>query len=390
VITVDLIYFNAGGGHRAAAAALQASIREQEFPWRVRLVDLTQVLDPHNAFRKATGFAPEDFYNGRLARGWTVGLAQELKLLQGMIRLGHQALTRKLRRHWLATQPDMVVSLIPNFNRPLYASLHAALPGRPYVTVLTDLADYPPNFWIERGQVQHLICGTPRALAQARAAGYPEQHIHATSGMIISPEFYRPAEIDRVAEQRKLGLLPGRMTGLVMFGAHGSNVMQSIARQLEDTPLILICGHNHALAERLRAMKFAAPRVIVGFTPQIQYYMRLTDFLIGKPGPGSISEAVQQRLPVIVVGNSWTMPQERYNIQWIRENRAGLVLPSYRNLHRAVTEMAIRLDEFRSSIASMRNRAVFEIPGILAGILEAQPLVANLPISYWDSAATRH
>ena len=388
--TVDLVYFNAGGGHRAAAVALQAAICEQGLPWRVRLVDLTQVLDPHNAFRKATGFAPEDFYNGRLARGWTLGLAQELKLLQGLIRLWHRALTRRLRRHWLATQPDLVVSLVPNFNRPLYESLRAALPGRPYVTVLTDLADYPPNFWIVRGQAQHLVCGTPRALAQARAAGYPEQRIHATSGMIISPEFYRAAEIDRDAERRKLGLWPGRMTGLVMFGAHGSSVMQGIARQLEDTPLILICGHNRALAERLRAMKFAAPRVIVGFTPQIQYYMRLADFLIGKPGPGSISEAVQERLPVIVVGNSWTMPQERYNIQWIRENRAGLVLPSYRNLRRAVTEMGVRLDEFRSSIAGLRNRAVFEIPGILAKILAARAPRVRAPERDWQSTAIRH
>jgi Glycosyltransferase family 28 C-terminal domain len=390
VKTVDLVYFNAGGGHRAAAIALETSIREQHLPWQVRLVDLTQVLDPHNAFRRATGFAPEDLYNGRLARGWTLGLAQELKLLQGLIRLGHRTMTRMLRRHWLRTAPDIVVSVIPNFNRPLYESLRTALPGCPYVTLMTDMADYPPNFWIERKQFQHLICGTPRAIAQARAAGYPDDRIHATSGMVISPDFYRAAAVDRAAEQSRLGLSPGRLTGLVMFGAHGSNVMQSIARQLEDTPLILVCGHNQALAERLRAMKFSAPRLIVGFTRRIQYYMQLSDFMIGKPGPGSLSEAMQQRLPVIVVGNSWTMPQERYNIQWIREMRAGLVLANYRDMRRGVTELAARLDEFRASIAGMSNRAVFEIPDILARILAARPATAHLPASVSHRAATLH
>jgi Glycosyltransferase family 28 C-terminal domain len=375
--TVDLIYFNAGGGHRAAATALETSIRELGMPWQVRLINLMQVLDPQDLFRKTTGFKPEDFYNGRLARGWTLGLAQELKLLQGMIRLGHRPMKRQLRRHWLRSPPDLVVSLIPNFNRALYDSVVSALPGVQYVTILTDLADHPPNFWIEPDQEQHLICGTPRALAQARAAGYPDERIHATSGMIIRPDFYRPMQLDRKAEQLKLGLDPTRPIGLVMFGGHGSKVMESIARRLEDTQLILVCGHNEALAERLRLMSFNAPRVVLGFTTQIRHYMQLSDFLIGKPGPGSISEAVQQRLPVIVVRNSWTMPQERYNTQWVRENNAGLVLPSYRNLPRAVGELTARLDEFRLSLAQLQNRAVFEIPPILDAIMDAPRPVAR-------------
>jgi len=375
---VDLIYFNAGGGHRSAATALESSIRELGLPWQVRLINLMQVLDPQDLFRKTTGFKPEDFYNGRLARGWTLGLAQELKLLQSMIRLGHRPMKRQLRRHWLRSPPDLVVSLIPNFNRVLYESVVSALPGVQYVTILTDLADHPPNFWIEPGQEQHLICGTPKALEQARVAGYPASRLHATSGMIIRPDFYRPIQLDRTAERIKLGLDPARPTGLVMFGGHGSKVMASIARQLEDTQLILVCGHNAALAERLRAMNFNAPRVVVGFTAQIRHYMQLSNFLIGKPGPGSISEAVQQRLPVIVVRNSWTMPQERYNTLWVRENNAGLVLRSYRNLRAAVNEMTERLAEFRLSLEQHQNRAVFEIPPILEAIMDS-PRAARRP-----------
>ena len=49
--------------------------------------------------------------------------------------------------------------------------------------------------------------------------------------------------------------------------------------------------------------------------------MWLSDFFIGKPGPGSISEAIQMKLPVIIERNSWTLPQERYNADWVRRNR---------------------------------------------------------------------
>ena len=170
--TIELIYFNAGGGHRAAAQALQAVMLQQARPWNVRLVNLFDVLDPQGLFRRITGMAPEDYYNKRLARGWTLGLAQELKLLQGLIRMTHTTLQRQLEAHWLATEPDMVVSLIPNFNRALCESLGAALPGVPYVTVITDLADHPPHFWIEPGLPQHIVCGTPRAVAQARESAW--------------------------------------------------------------------------------------------------------------------------------------------------------------------------------------------------------------------------
>ena len=187
--------------------------------------------------------------------------------------------------------------------------------------------------------------------------------------MIIRPDFYRELLVDRRAEL-ELELDPDRPTGIVMFGGHGSRVMRGISRRLNDTQLILICGHNAALADQLRAMDRAAPRLVIGFTAEIRYYMKLSDFFIGKPGPGSISEAVHQGLPVIVVRNALTMPQERYNSVWIKENNAGIVLDSFKTIHGGVEEMVGRLEEFRRSISYIRNRAVFEIPSILARILQ--------------------
>ncbi len=366
---IDLVYFNAGGGHRAAAAALEAVIREQGRPWRVRSVNLFEALDPRGVFRRTTGMAPEIYYNARLKRGWTLGLAQELKVLQALIRLSHKSLVAQLRRHWLATRPDLVASLVPNFNRAMYGAL-TALPHVPFVTILTDLADYPPHFWIEPQQMQHLICGTPRAVAQAQAAGYDDRHVHPTTGMIIRPDFYGGPDIDRAAEMGSLGLDPDRPTGIVLFGGHGSRVMRGIARRLADTQLILVCGHNAALEAQLRAMPAAAPRLVLGFTTEIRRYMRVSDFFIGKPGPGSLSEAIQQGLPVIVARNAWTMPQERYNTDWVAENHAGVVLESFKSIRGAVAGVIAGLEGYRADVRRIHNRAIFEIPQILDRILQ--------------------
>lgn len=364
---IDFIYFDAGGGHRAAATALKSVIEQQNRPWNVRLVNLQEVLHSLDVFRKVTGIRLEDIYNHMLAKGWTLGSAQGLMFMHGVIRLYHGSTSRLLSRHWLESKPDLVVSLVPNFNRTMYDGLRAALPGVPYVTILTDFADYPPHFWMEK-QDQYLICGTTKAVEQARALGHPDDHIFRTSGMILRPSFYQPITVDRATERARLGLDPEKATGIVLFGGHGSQVMLEIDRLLDETQLIFVCGKNTSLAEKLRARPSRAKRFIEGFTSEIPYYMYLADFFIGKPGPGSISEAVAMKLPVIVERNMWTLPQERYNADWVLEQGAGLVLPNFGHIKEAARRLLASLDEYRANVEKIENRAVFEIVEILASL----------------------
>jgi UDP-N-acetylglucosamine:LPS N-acetylglucosamine transferase len=364
--TIDFVYFNAGGGHRAAALALQAAIEREGRPWRVRLIDLARVLDPQASFRRVMGFDPEEFYNKRLQRGWTIGLAQELKLLQGAIRLAHASMAKLLVRHWARTEPDLVVSLVPNFNRVLCETVATALPGVPFVTVMTDMADHPPHFWIEPDQPQTVVCGTARAVVQARAAGHPAERVVQTSGMVIKPSFYDLLPSDRAADRTALGLDPLRPTAVVMFGGQGSQQMLRIARELDDVQMVLMCGRNDLLARQLRALQRRAPHAVFGFTDDVPSVMRLGDFFIGKPGPGCLSEAVHLGLPVITWRNAWTMPQERYNTQWVRDHGVGLVVPSLARLPQAAGEMIERLPELHAATPRLHNRAVFEVPELLA------------------------
>jgi hypothetical protein len=380
---LQFLYFDAGGGHRAAATALESVISGQDRPWEVTLVNVQELLHSLDIFRKVTGIRLEDIYNRMLAHGWTLGASTGLKLMHGVIRTYHRPTVRMLTDHFVGTKPDLVVSLIPNFNRAISQALETALPATPMVTILTDFADYPPHFWIEprtaeTPQARFLVCGTDRAVEQARSMGYDDSSIFRVSGMILRPSFYQPIEADRAAGRTRLGLSPDRPTGLVLFGGEGSAVMLEIARHLNDTQLILICGRNQSLAGRLRDQHAArlaqsetsAPRHIEGFTSEIPYFMHLADFFIGKPGPGSISEAMAMGLPVIVESNAWTLPQERYNAEWVRERGVGIVVSNFNGIRDAAAEMLASLDEYRSAVARIQNRALFEIPGILEGLLK--------------------
>jgi UDP-N-acetylglucosamine:LPS N-acetylglucosamine transferase len=373
---VDLIFFDAGGGHRAAATALHQVITHQHRPWDVRMINLQELLDPLDIFRKITRIRLQDIYNLLLRKGWTLGSPQLMRAMHGIIRLYHRPTVRLLEKFWREERPDLVVSVVPNFNRAMFESLQRALPRVPLVTVLTDLADYPPHFWIER-QHQYLIGGTERAVSQARKMGHETAHVFQTSGMILAPRFYDTPEVDRRAERQKLGLDPDLPTGLVLFGGHGSRKILDIARRLDQSglklQLILICGKNQKLVDELRKMPHRIPIFVEGFTAEIPHYMRLADFFIGKPGPGSISEALALNLPVLVERNAWTLPQERYNADWVVEKQVGLVLRSFRYIVPAVAELLQpeNYRRFREKAAAQQNRAVFEIPDILEKILKS-------------------
>src|SRR5499427_3573768 len=148
---------------------------EQRSPTHeIRLVNFQELLDEMDIFRKLTGLRLQDVYNLMLKKGWTLGSPQLTAGMHLVIRLFHSRQVRVLENFWRqdpARAPHMVVSLVPNFNRALREGLARALPNVPLVTILTDIADYPPHFWIER-QEQYLVCGSERAVQQARAMGH--------------------------------------------------------------------------------------------------------------------------------------------------------------------------------------------------------------------------
>ena len=372
---IHVIFHDAGGGHRNAAVALQTIATQQQRPWEVELVQFQELTDRFDVLRRLTGIRIQEQYNVLLQNGWTLGSVYLLRLLQATIRLFHGPLVHLLENFWREKPADLLVSVIPHFNRELCESWSKVYPGRPFVTLITDLADFPPRFWIEPMKEQYVIAGTERAAEQARSLGHDDAHIFKTSGMILRPDFYAPDNSDPVALRKELGLRTDLTTAIVLFGGHGSRAMYEIAQRLDAAQvplqLILICGRNEELAAKFNAQQWRMPIKVIGFTKEIHKLMRAADFLIGKPGPGSIAEAMVRKLPVLIECNSWTLPQERYNAEWVAEKRVGIVLHSFREAVSGVQRMLdpATLAELRKNVDALNNRAIFEIPEILDKLL---------------------
>src|ERR1700724_3516346 len=210
---LHILFHDAGGGHRNAAVALKAVIEQQQ-PWQVELVQFQELTDKLDVLRRLTGIRIQEQYNVILQNGWTLGPVVLLRVLPPTIRLFHRPLVRLLEDAWRKNPADLLVSVIPHFNREIYESWHNVCLGRPFVTIITDLADYPPHFWIEPIKDQYVIAGTQRAVEQARAIGHDDAHVFATSGMILRPDFYLPDDSDPLALRTQLGLQPNLPTAI--------------------------------------------------------------------------------------------------------------------------------------------------------------------------------
>jgi 1,2-diacylglycerol 3-beta-galactosyltransferase len=372
---VHVVFHDGGGGHRNAAVALQTVISQQQRDWQIELIQFQDLTDRLDVLRRLTGIRIQQQYNTMLQNGWTLGSTQLLRVLQATIPIFHRPLVNLLEKFWREKPADLLISVIPHFNRQICESWTKVYPGRPFVTIITDLADFPPRFWIEPIKDQFVIAGTEKAAEQARAMGHDDAHIFLTSGMILRPDFYEPDNSDPMELQKEMGLGSDLPTAIVLFGGHGSKVMYDITERLNSAglplQLILVCGKNEELAAKLRARPWKMPVHVVGFTKEVHKLMRAADFLIGKPGPGSIAEAMVRKLPVLIECNAWTLPQERYNAEWVKEKGVGIVLKSFEDVVEGVRQILepAMLAAFRKNVSAQENRAVFEIPEVLAKLL---------------------
>lgn len=373
---LHIVYFNAGGGHRTTALALAEQLSIQNPFIQISLVDIQcpSLLGSLDVLRRLTGFSGVDLYNLMLRKDWTVFGGLYLALSRVNINLLHESGVKLLVKYWQETRPDAVVSLIPLFNRVLIESLTRALPHARFLTVMTDLADSPPDYWFQFSN-QSLVCPTPRAVQQGLDNGHSASHLHQTSGLVLSPTFYKPRIKDREGERLSLGLDPKVPTGLVMFGANGANTFIRIAQVLNTISsriqLIYLCG---GVDERIRAQLQAItrhPSVQLGYTNEVPYYMSLSDFFIGKPGNICVSEAIHMGLPVITQSSLSTLAQEKYTCVWIESNRFGIVINSWNQVAVAVEEMtdSFNLHSYQQRVAKVENNGLFETSTIIERLL---------------------
>ena len=221
---INVITGQGGAGHYATYHAIKAIAEQRQLPWQFQVTDMDEIitkLSQQNKVKNAYGvfgFSAHDLYNSMVKKGWTWLWLLMMRLNKLLVRLNYKMGVSLFEQRWRKQQSDLIVSVMPLFNKVIWESIQKAKPGTPVVTILTDFADCPPAFWSEPETDNYLVCGTKKAVQQARSLGVKDDRIVKTSGLVIHPNFYEPVSWDRDSQRQKLGLAPDCPTGLVMFG----------------------------------------------------------------------------------------------------------------------------------------------------------------------------
>lgn len=381
---IDIIYFDAGSGHRSSAKGLERAIAAARPDWRVRMLNIVDVFAPNKEFHRIV-CAGINYFNWQLKR-------EKVFDLKGLINLSlifHGLLSprgiREISNFWRDDAPDAVISVTPMYNSALYRAARLANPSVRCITIPVDFEEAKARYWFTPKTEQHYLLATRRLEQQARAARIPEPFIHRISGMPIDPKFYEVPQMNVTEELARLGLDPELPTGWVSFGGQGSvmliDVAQSIVRSSIKLNMIFMCGRHEQVYNELSNLKTPYRKLILSYTPETPiYYQQLADFIIGKPGSMTITEALIARKPLIAVKSRGMSPVQRGNEEWVEEHKVGIVVAGMNQLPAAVSNV-IESDFYRQNSARAFHRGVFDAAGQICELTEESSVKLRAPVS---------
>jgi 1,2-diacylglycerol 3-beta-galactosyltransferase len=191
--------------------------------------------------------------------------------------------------------------------------------------VVTDLVTTHALWYDQR--VDQYVVPTEEARQRALACGVSESHVRVV-GLPVAQRFCQPAG-DRAALRAELDWPTDRPVVLLMGGGEGMGPLfgtaTAIARPGGAFALAVVCGRNRRLKEQLEAQDWPMPIRIYGFEQRIPQMMQAADLLVTKAGPGTITEAINAGLPMVL--SSRLPGQEDGNVSYVVSQGVGTWAP---------------------------------------------------------------
>ena len=316
------LFSDTGGGHRSATEAIIEALT-LEYGGRIstEMVDFLKDYAPF-PFDRFPNRYPDMV---RVPWTWRLGYwlsngAQRVRLL---FRLHWPYVKKAVEKLYDEHPCDLIVSTHPLINDPSLRYFGDDRP--PYVVVVTDLVT-THAFWHCPGVDLTIVPSEP-ARARAVEHGLNPDRVRVV-GLPVADRFCRPGDNPREIRQR-LGWPNDLPMILLVGGGEGMGPLHETARAIAGSGLeagmAIVAGRNQGLKRKLEAESWPAPTFVYGFVREMPDFMRAADILVTKAGPGTVSEAFNAGLPMVIY--SYLPGQETGNVSYVVENGAGVWAP---------------------------------------------------------------
>ncbi|NVJ90223.1 MAG: hypothetical protein HWE34_01120 [Methylocystaceae bacterium] len=377
---ISVIYTMAGGGHLKAAEALK-EVLEATGRYSVTLVNPYTELMPHlDLWKRISKLTSEDIYNKKIIGEGKTGLYC-LTYYAGILlnfKLAYREGRKLLGDYFKEQQPDMVISVLPMLNRVIFDALEDyRQTARDKNTVkgavlITDWTEYGRHIWFPKGHDYFAICGTQEAYDRAMSYKNLKGKVIRTQGLLLMPSFQDISGGDKAALKQELGLDPELPVICMLYGGQGSWRMKVLAQVLKKqsvkAQVLFLCGKNEALARELEQMSMPFTHLVVGFTNEVPRYLSVTDIFVGKPGPGSVSEALHFG-QYLLLDKTMALPQEKPVLKWVVKSRAGAAFKNEQDFWTSLSVLLEQIAEGKPSPQGRPNIASQQIPSLIDGIM---------------------
>ncbi len=349
-----VFYFSdTGGGHRSAAEAIIEALEiEYGDSLTVEMVDVFKDY-ASGLFRRVPELYPEMVK----ARGlWSASFyatdgRPQVRMIMGTIWPIARLEARKLVRNHPA---DLIVSVHPIANAFALRALGRDRP--PFYTVATDLVTTHALWFDTRSD--HIFVPTEAARERGLEVHMPADKIEVV-GLPVADRYCKPIGKNKRGPRKKLGWPLNKPIVLLVGGGDGMGPLARTAHAIDesglDVGMAIVCGRNEKLKANLEAQTWENPTFVYGFRRDMPEFMRAADIIVTKAGPGTIAEALNANLPIILYSK---LPgQEDGNVTYVLETGTGVWAPKPQLVVRALTRWISRPDERKQVIENTRRAA---------------------------------
>jgi processive 1,2-diacylglycerol beta-glucosyltransferase len=323
---VLILSVSAGTGHIRAGEALAKAAAAHPATGEVLHVDALRYTN--KMFRRFYGqFYIDLVKSAPTLLGWFYDSQDEPWKTEKMRLMLDRMNTGSLVRQIKKFKPD--ITICTHF-LPAEILSHLIKHGKVDTQLSTTITDYHAHaMWLSR-LIHHYFVANEESRVQLENIGFPPESI-TVSGIPIDPVFCEPKERAALrVKQRLRGDLPML---LVSAGALGVSSAERIVEVLSDlavpVQIVVICGKNEKLRQTVLDQLSRRPDKsahldfkVLGYTTEMDEWMKSADLYIGKPGGLTTAEAMSCGLPMVIYQ---PIPgQEERNSDFLLENGAAV------------------------------------------------------------------